>query len=90
MNITIDYRHQEDETIASCGSISLKTAVLKLSTPDHQWFKVHSTLSKGHQSVQKWSMKVNHHVEALWWVQATGKSIEWYRCEGVGSAATTD
>ena len=90
MNITIDYRHQEDETIGSCGSISMKTAILKLSTPHRQRFKVHSMLSKGHQLVQKWYMKANHHVKASWWVQATGKSIEWYRCEGVGSAATTD
>jgi len=35
-------------------------------------------------------MKANHHVEASRWVQAIGKSIEWYRREGGGGSATTD
>ena len=89
-NLAIDYRHQEDETIASRGSISMKTAVLKQSTTDRQRFEVHSTPSRGHQSVQRWYMKANHHVEASRWVQAIGRSIEWYRREGGGGAVTTD
>ncbi|TRM63799.1 Oxysterol-binding protein-domain-containing protein [Schizophyllum amplum] len=75
------YRHQEDETIASRGSISMKTAVLK-ATPgvDKLRFEVHSTPSKGHHSgVQKWYMKANHPVEAHRWIQGINQSIEWYK-----------
>ncbi|RDB30164.1 Oxysterol-binding C2F12.05c [Hypsizygus marmoreus] len=76
------YRHQEDETVASRGSISMKTALLKPSATDRLRFEVHSTPSKGHHSVQKWYMRANHHVEASRWTQAIGKSIEWYKREG--------
>ncbi|KAL0565505.1 hypothetical protein V5O48_016524, partial [Marasmius crinis-equi] len=78
------YRHQEDETIASRGSISMKTAILKLpyGRTDKLQFEVHSMPSKGHSSVQKWYMKANHPVEAARWAQAIGKSIEWYKREG--------
>lgn len=54
----LDYRHQEDETVASRGSIATKTAVLKVqSGGDKLRFEVHSTPSRGHSSVQKWYMK---------------------------------
>jgi len=36
---SIDYRHQDDETVASRGSISMKTAVLRQS--DRTRFEVH-------------------------------------------------
>ncbi|KAJ7595383.1 Oxysterol-binding protein-domain-containing protein [Mycena floridula] len=75
------YRHQEDETVASRGSISMKTALLKTSSSDRTRFEVHSTPSRGHQSIQKWFMKANHPVEASRWIQAIGKSIEWYKME---------
>ncbi|KII83915.1 hypothetical protein PLICRDRAFT_702189 [Plicaturopsis crispa FD-325 SS-3] len=76
------YRHQEDETVASRGSISMKTAVLKVAPGGEKLrFEVHSVPSRGHQSVQKWYMKANHHVEAHRWTQAIGKSIDWYKRE---------
>jgi hypothetical protein len=55
-----DYRHQEDETVASRGSIATKTAVMKASgssEKDKVRFEVHSTPSRGHNSVQKWFLK---------------------------------
>lgn len=93
----IDYRHQEDETVASRGSISMKTALLKtsISGADRLRFEVHSTPSRGHNSgVQKWYMKANHPVEASRWTQAISKSIEWYKREnnesGNNSGTGTD
>ncbi|KIY47681.1 hypothetical protein FISHEDRAFT_44834 [Fistulina hepatica ATCC 64428] len=77
------YRHQDDETIASRGTISMKTAVLV--TVDKLRFEVHSMRTetspvqrnRGH--VQKWYMKANHPVEAHRWAQALSRSIEWYQ-----------
>ncbi|KAL1719000.1 Oxysterol-binding protein-domain-containing protein [Schizophyllum commune] len=84
------YRHQEDETIASRGSISMKTAILK--TPpgqDKLRFEVHSMPSKGHHSgVQKWYMKANHPVEAHRWIQAINQSIEWYKRDDISIQST--
>ncbi|KAK7049917.1 hypothetical protein VNI00_005347 [Paramarasmius palmivorus] len=84
------YRHQEDETIASRGSISMKTAVLKMpsTATDKLRFEVHSTPSRGHQSIQKWYMKANHPVEAARWTQAISKSIEWHKREGNSPGAS--
>lgn len=66
----------------------MKTAILKPSLgTDRLRFEVHSTPSRGHQSVQKWYMKANHPVEASRWTQAIGKSIEWYKRD---SSPTTD
>ncbi|KAG7095285.1 hypothetical protein E1B28_006055 [Marasmius oreades] len=81
------YRHQEDETIASRGSISMRSALLKIPSgrSDKIHFEVHSTPSKGHTSIQKWYLKANHPVEAARWAQAIGKSIEWYKREGNSS-----
>ncbi|KAJ8082725.1 hypothetical protein PM082_008581 [Marasmius tenuissimus] len=85
------YRHQEDETIASRGSISMKTALLKYpyGRSDKLHFEVHSTPSKGRTSVQKWYMKANHPVEAARWAQAIGKSIEWCKKDS-GSSPRPD
>ncbi|KAK0212711.1 Oxysterol-binding protein-domain-containing protein [Desarmillaria ectypa] len=79
------YRHQEDESVASRGSISMKTAILKISTTDRLRFEVQSTPSRGHQSgVQKWYMKANHPVEASRWTQTISKSIEWHKHDNEG------
>ncbi|KAK0195540.1 Oxysterol-binding protein-domain-containing protein [Armillaria mellea] len=79
------YRHQEDESVASRGSISMKTAILKISAADRLRFEVHSTPSRGHQSgVQKWYMKANHPVEASRWTQSISKSIEWHKHDNEG------
>ncbi|KAK7457229.1 hypothetical protein VKT23_010531 [Stygiomarasmius scandens] len=84
------YRHQEDETVASRGSISMKTAILKTPAQgDRMRFEVHSTPSRGHSSVQKWYMKANHPVEAARWTQAINKSIEWYKREGASPGTST-
>ena len=59
----------------------MKTALLKPHPGgDKLRFEVHSTPSRGHHSgVQKWYMKANHPVEASRWIQALGKSIDWYK-----------
>ncbi|KAN0132580.1 Oxysterol-binding domain containing protein [Lactarius tabidus] len=71
------YRHQEDEQVASRGSIAMKTAVLRPPAGAEKLrFEVHSTPSRGHSSVQKWYMKANHPVEASRWTQAISRAIE--------------
>ncbi|EDQ99212.1 uncharacterized protein LACBIDRAFT_335212 [Laccaria bicolor S238N-H82] len=74
------YRHQEDESIASRGSISMKTAILKPS--ERNKFEVHSTPSRGHHHHSKWYLRANHPVEAHRWTEAIGKSIEWAKQQG--------
>ena len=78
--LVIDYRHQDDETIASRGSISMKMAVLR--DTERTRFEIHSIPSRSHHQhagSQKWFMKANHPVEAHRWTQAIAKSIEWYK-----------
>ncbi|KAI0641225.1 Oxysterol-binding protein-domain-containing protein [Trametes meyenii] len=71
------YRHQDDETVASRGSIAMKTAVLTVpNNSSGVRFEVHSTPSRGHSSVQKWYLKANHPVEATRWINAIQRSIE--------------
>ena len=73
----IDYRHQEDEQVASRGSISMKTAVLRPQTGGEKLrFEVHSTPSRGRTHVQKWYLKANHPVEASRWTQSISRAIE--------------
>ncbi|KAK7688362.1 hypothetical protein QCA50_008734 [Cerrena zonata] len=76
------FRHQEDENVASRGSIAMKTAVLK-NTPGSGGlrFEVHSTPTRGTSGAQKWYIKANHPVEASRWIQALTKSIEWAQRE---------
>ncbi|KAF5319842.1 hypothetical protein D9611_012886 [Ephemerocybe angulata] len=76
------YRHQEDETVASRGSISMKNAVLKVSEKTR--FEI-ATSSRGHHSGQKWYLKANHPVEAHRWTEALSKSIEWVKNESTPS-----
>ncbi|KAF9005364.1 hypothetical protein BDZ89DRAFT_584183 [Hymenopellis radicata] len=84
-----DYRHQEDEQVASRGSIAMKTAILKISATDRHKFDVWSTPSRGHTSgIQKWYIKANHPVEASRWTQAILKSIEWHKREPEGRKST--
>ncbi len=84
-----DYRHQEDEQVASRGSIAMKTAILKISATDRHKFDVWSTPSRGHTSgIQKWYIKANHPVEASRWTQAISKSIEWHKREPEGRKST--
>lgn len=83
--VDLDYRHQEDENVASRGSIAMKTARLKVAPAGEKMrFEVQSTPTRGHQSsgIQKWYMKANHPVEASRWTQAISKSIEWCKREG--------
>lgn len=75
--ITSDYRHQEDEQVASRGSISMKTAVLRPPSGGEKLrFEVYSTPSRGRANAQKWYMKANHPVEASRWTQAISRAIE--------------
>jgi hypothetical protein len=75
-----DYRHQEDENIASRGSIAMKTAVLKVASgTNEQRFEVHHTPSRGNQTVQKWYLKADHPVEGARWTTTIRKSIDWHQ-----------
>lgn len=75
-----DYRHQEDENIASRGSIAMKTAVLKVASgSNEQRFEIHHTPSRGHQTVQKWYLKADHPVEGARWTTMIRKNIDWYK-----------
>ena len=77
---SIDYRHQEDENIASRGSITMKTAVLKVTSgTNEQRFEVHHIPSRGHQAVQKWYLKADHPVEGTRWTIMIRKNIDWYK-----------
>ncbi|EIW65347.1 uncharacterized protein TRAVEDRAFT_111458 [Trametes versicolor FP-101664 SS1] len=77
------YRHQDDETVASRGSIAAKNAVLTVpGGTSGLRFEVHSTPSRGHSSVQKWYLKANHPVEATRWITAIQRSIEIAKREG--------
>lgn len=81
--LIIDYRHQEDESIASRGSISLNNATLKYGAENTR-FEVQSTPSRGPTSgIEKWYLRANHPVEAARWKQAVAKSIEWYKRSGL-------
>lgn len=81
------YRNQADEGIASRGSISMKSAIVKTSNAaDKLRFEVHSHLPSrpGPSSttgvdgnVQKWYLKANHYVELTRWTNALSASIEW-------------
>ena len=87
----IDYRHQDDETVASRGSISMKMAVLR--DVERTRFEIHSVPSRSHHQhsgIQKWFMKANHPVEAHRWTQAIANTIEWYKMrEGGDSDASS-
>ncbi|KAA1466569.1 hypothetical protein DENSPDRAFT_831423 [Dentipellis sp. KUC8613] len=89
------YRHQEDEQVASRGSISMKTAILRPGNSGEKMrFEVQSTPSRAHSSVQKWYLKANHPVEASRWVLAISRSIEWHKQLGdtasdAGDASST-
>ncbi|EAU87124.1 oxysterol-binding protein [Coprinopsis cinerea okayama7 len=76
------YRHQEDETVASRGSISMRNAVLKVSEKTR--FEI-STVGYYGGTAQKWYLKANHPVEAHRWTQAINQSIEWVRQEAASS-----
>ncbi|KAI9513276.1 Oxysterol-binding protein-domain-containing protein [Russula earlei] len=74
------YRHREDEQVASRGSISMKTAVLRPPVGGEKYrFEVNSTPSRGRTNVQKWYLKANHPVEALRWTQAISRAMEYAR-----------
>lgn len=80
INVFTDFRHQDDESVASRGSLAMKSAILKTSPGGNALrFEIHSTPSRGHQGVQKWYMRTNHPVETSRWVQAITKSIEWHK-----------
>jgi hypothetical protein len=91
--VLLDYRHQDDENIASRGSISMKTAVLQVG--ERNRFEVHSIPARGqhhhhHAGVQKWYMKANHPVEAHRWTEAISKSIEWLKLRESSAATDSD
>lgn len=76
--LVIDYRHQDDENVASRGSIAMKSAILKLNPTNKLHFEVHSTPSQGHSTSgqQKWYIKGSHLVEVNRWTQAIARNIE--------------
>ncbi|KAF9043191.1 Oxysterol-binding protein-domain-containing protein [Panaeolus papilionaceus] len=78
------YRHQDDETVASRGSISMKSAILRIMEKNR--FEVHSSSHGG--GAQKWYMKANHPVEAHRWTEAISRSIEWWGMQQVHNVGT--
>ncbi|THH16409.1 hypothetical protein EW146_g4224 [Bondarzewia mesenterica] len=85
------YRHQEDETVASRGSITMKSAILRVPPSNEKVrFEVQSTPSRGHTSIQKWYIRANHPVEAARWTQAISKAIEWYKHSGYDQGSESD
>ncbi|KAF8521881.1 Oxysterol-binding protein-domain-containing protein [Hysterangium stoloniferum] len=94
------YRHQDDENLTCRGSISMTSAILKVSNSGEKLrFEIQSSPQfrpNSHQShsqhsasisgVQKWYMKSNHPAEAARWTQAIKKSIEWYQNHPVGAS----
>ncbi|PCH33004.1 hypothetical protein WOLCODRAFT_129549 [Wolfiporia cocos MD-104 SS10] len=83
------YRHQDDEHIASRGSIALRTATLHTQQGTNGLrFEVHSTPAHGHTTAQKWYIKANHRVEAARWIQALQKAMDAARRDpGAGAGA---
>ncbi|KAG5650782.1 hypothetical protein H0H81_011080, partial [Sphagnurus paluster] len=77
------YRHQDDETVASRGSISMKSA--QLNTRDRVRIDVQSDVGQ-----PKWYLKANHPVEAARWAAALERSIAWARATGVGQNGHTN
>lgn len=87
------FRRQEDEAVASRGSISLRTASIrhgsssshggahgKEDSTQHAHslrFEIHPGTGSG--SAQKWYIRANHPIEAGRWVRAIEEGIEWYR-----------
>ncbi|KAJ4469231.1 Oxysterol-binding protein-domain-containing protein [Lentinula aciculospora] len=73
------YRRQEDETVASRGSISMRSVVVKVSPSDKLRFEVYSgSISPtASASTQKWYLKANHPVEAARWIGAIGEWKVW-------------
>ncbi|EJD03880.1 uncharacterized protein FOMMEDRAFT_167188 [Fomitiporia mediterranea MF3/22] len=78
------YRHQDDEHVASRGSIAMKSATLVHPGADKLRFEVHSTPGRGQQ---RWYLKGSHAVEVGRWIQAIARSIELTRRDG-GSIQT--
>ncbi|KAJ3804726.1 Oxysterol-binding protein-domain-containing protein [Lentinula aff. lateritia] len=86
------YRRQEDETVASRGSISIKSVVVKVSPSDKLRFEVYSgysgTTSTTSSVSQKWYMKANHPVEAARWIGAIGEWKVWSQQQQPQSSPT--
>ncbi|EIW75830.1 hypothetical protein CONPUDRAFT_93130 [Coniophora puteana RWD-64-598 SS2] len=92
------YRHQDDETVASRGAISMKTATVRYTAgsgagggagggggggENKRGFEVQSSASHGHS--QKWYVKANHPVEAARWMAALQKAVAQAQDTGEGS-----
>ncbi|KAL5534160.1 hypothetical protein ACEPAG_621 [Sanghuangporus baumii] len=77
------YRHQDDEQVASRGSIAMKSAMLKYSPSfDKLRFEIHSSPGRGQQ---KWYIKGSHAVEVGRWTHAIAHSIELARRDAANS-----
>lgn len=74
------YRHQDDEHVASRGSIAMKSAELVGNTSgDKLRFEIRSTPGRGQQ---RWYIKGSHTIEVGRWIQAISRSIELARRDG--------
>lgn len=73
----LDYRHQEDEGVASRGSIAMKTAIILVSPGSMGLrFEVHSAPTRHSTATEKWYLKANHPLEASRWIQALHRAME--------------
>ncbi|KDQ17455.1 hypothetical protein BOTBODRAFT_128393 [Botryobasidium botryosum FD-172 SS1] len=76
------YRNQDDENLACRGSLSMKTASLRISASDRLRFEVHSMPSRTSSTVQKWYMRASHPAEVARWTQAISRSIDLHQSGG--------
>ncbi|KAK7052593.1 Oxysterol-binding protein [Favolaschia claudopus] len=83
------YRHQDDETFASRGSIAVKNCNLK--PPAHAEstrFEIHSGATG--RGGEKWYVKASHPGEAARWVAAISASVAWSKARENDQGEETD
>ncbi|KAJ3754392.1 Oxysterol-binding protein-domain-containing protein [Lentinula raphanica] len=89
------YRRQEDESVASRGAISMRSAGVRVSPSDKLRFEIFSgspsnpasTSSPSSQS-QRWYLKANHPIEANRWISAIEEWKAWARQHQPGQSAS--
>ncbi|KAJ3967976.1 Oxysterol-binding protein-domain-containing protein [Lentinula raphanica] len=89
------YRRQEDESVASRGAISMRSAGVRVSPSDKLRFEIFSgspsnpasTPSPSSQS-QRWYLKANHPIEANRWISAIEEWKAWARQHQPGQSAS--
>ncbi|KAJ3793845.1 Oxysterol-binding protein-domain-containing protein [Lentinula aff. detonsa] len=86
------YRREEDESVASRGAISMRSAGVRVSPSDKLRFEIFSGSSSNSgpsnsPSAQKWYLKANHPIEANRWINAIEEWKDWCRQHQPGQSA---